>query len=175
MAATGRYYPLGSQKYLMADRSNEPDRSRIQGAAGFDRIHIFTDGAARGNPGPACYAFIVTAGDRIILERAGYIGEATNNIAEYQAVIHALTEARALTAGTVVVSSDSELVVRQITGVYRVRQPHLARLHSEVVRLIGHFDRVTFSSVPRTERHIQAADALCNRCLDERRQRGERR
>jgi len=163
----------------MADRSNEPDRTGIQsttGPAGLDRIHIFTDGAARGNPGPACYAFIVVAGDRIVLERAGYIGEATNNTAEYHAIIQALTEARTLTRGFVVVSSDSELVVRQITGVYRVRQPHLARLHADVVSLIKHFDRVTFSSVPRTERHIQAADALCNRCLDERQQqRGGRR
>jgi ribonuclease HI len=134
-------------------------------------LQIFTDGASRGNPGPSCYAFIFVESGSIVRERAGFLGEATNNTAEYQAVIHALREAAGRGKARISVHSDSELVIRQLTGRYRIRKSHLAALHAEVVALIGRFQEVAFVSVPRDNPFIRHADTLCNRCLDE--SRGE--
>ncbi|EJG08104.1 ribonuclease H [Methanofollis liminatans DSM 4140] len=134
-------------------------------------LEIYTDGASRGNPGHAAYAFIFVRDGRAVLERSGYIGIATNNTAEYRAIIAALAEAAKDTDGPVRVYSDSELVIRQITGAYRVNKEHLRDLKDEVLRLAGRFSSVTFASVRRTEPWIGRADELCNRELDSRRGR----
>jgi len=134
-------------------------------------LAIYTDGASRGNPGHAAYAFLFVRDGRAVLERSGYIGIATNNTAEYRAFIAALTEAARQTTGPVRVYSDSELVVRQLNGVYRVNKEHLRELRDEVLRLAGRFSSVTFSSVRRTDPWIGRADELCNRELDARRGR----
>lgn len=128
---------------------------------------IFTDGASRGNPGPSCYAFIFVESGSIVHERAGFLGVSTNNAAEYQAVIHALREAAGRGDKRVGVHSDSELVIRQLTGRYRIRKSHLAVLHAEVIALIERFQEVAFVSVSREDPFIRHADMLCNRCLDE--------
>jgi ribonuclease HI len=132
---------------------------------GFVRLHI--DGASRGNPGEAGFGVWATDGrgePRASLY--GYLGRATNNVAEYQALLHALRWALAQGAGRIEVCSDSELVVRQLEGRYRVKHPDMLRLHREARELLARFAEVHIRHVPR-ERN-RDADRLANRALDER-------
>ncbi len=131
-----------------------------------DTLTIYTDGASRGNPGAAAWAFVVVRDGSIVESRSGYLGRATNNVAEYHAVINALTEARKHTGGKVIVHSDSELVIRQLTGRYQIRKEHLAALHREVLQRAKAFEAVSFVSVPRENPCIRVADRLCNETLD---------
>ncbi|HZD43857.1 MAG TPA: ribonuclease HI family protein [Methanomicrobiales archaeon] len=133
---------------------------------GEEEIDVYTDGASRGNPGHACSAFILIK-DRVTLEEGvQYLGEVTNNTAEYQAIIHGLDAAARRGGRRLAVHSDSELVIRQINGQYSIRQKHLSELCKEVEMLTRRFDSVRFCSVPRTHPLIQRADFLCNQCLD---------
>jgi len=129
-------------------------------------VTLYTDGASRGNPGDAAWAYVIVREGAIIASNAGYIGTATNNVAEYNAVINGLRAARTFTTERLLVRSDSELVVRQLTGRYRIRKEHLAALASEVQRLVQDFAEVRFESVPREHPYIQVADRLCNEMLD---------
>lgn len=131
-----------------------------------DTITCYTDGASRGNPGPAAYAFLILSGDTILAERSDYIGLTTNNVAEYRGVIAALTMAAEHTRRTVNLYSDSELVIKQINGQYRVRKEHLAGLHKKVLDLVRHFETVHFFTVPRENLYIRKVDDLCNLILD---------
>ncbi len=131
-----------------------------------DTVTLYTDGASRGNPGDAAWAYVIVREGAIIASNAGYIGTATNNVAEYNAVINGLRAARTFTTERLLVRSDSELVVRQLTGRYRIRKEHLATLASEVQRLVQDFAEVRFESVPREHPYIQVADRLCNEMLD---------
>ena len=129
------------------------------------RLHV--DGASRGNPGESGFGVHVT--DEHGAEVAslyGYLGKATNNVAEYQALLHGLRFALARGAARVEVSSDSELLVRQIEGRYRVKNPGLVPLHREAKSLLARFERARVVHVPR-ERNREA-DALANRAVDER-------
>lgn len=144
---------------------------RLSGESGHDTalliLHCYTDGASRGNPGPSAYAYILVDDEGgIILQDSGYLGEGTNNSAEYHAVIESLKAASRYTRGRVVVFSDSELVVRQINGTYRIRKDHLAVLYREVQEAASHFEGVEFKNVPRDHPVIARADLLCNRVLD---------
>ncbi|WP_298670292.1 ribonuclease HI family protein [uncultured Methanofollis sp.] len=132
---------------------------------GFD---IYTDGASRGNPGHAAYAYLFVEGGAVVLEDSGYAGVTTNNTAEYLAITHALEAAAGRTAGDLSVYSDSELVVRQMNGEYRVNKEHLRELKAGVLALVGRFRSVRFVSVRRTNPHIAQADRLCNEELDRR-------
>ncbi len=129
-------------------------------------VTLYTDGASRGNPGDAAWAYVIVRKGAIIASNAGYIGTATNNVAEYNAVINGLRAARTFTTERLLVRSDSELVVRQLTGRYRIRKEHLAALAGEVQRLVQDFAEVRFESVPREHPYIQVADRLCNEMLD---------
>lgn len=129
-------------------------------------IEIYTDGAARGNPGNAAWAFVFVEKGGVAAQDTGFLGIATNNVAEYQAVIRALTTALAKGCRTVALYSDSELVVRQIRGEYRVRKAHLGPLHDQVMALAGEFSTLTFQTVPRSHPCIALADRLCNETLD---------
>ena len=131
-----------------------------------DTVTLYTDGASRGNPGDAAWAYVIVQEGSIAASRSGYIGKATNNVAEYHAVINGLRAARAFTEGRLRVRSDSELVVRQLTGRYRIRKEHLAVLAGEVQQLVRNFAEVRFESVPREHPCIQVADRLCNDVLD---------
>ena len=135
--------------------------------SGNNRFRCFTDGASRGNPGPSAYAFVVCSGENLIHEEGSFLGMATNNIAEYQAVIHCLTWLSGITSGPLEIVSDSELVTRQLTGMYSVKQPHLRELYKDVKRLEHLFPSVTYRSVRRGHPGIQRADELCNMALDE--------
>jgi ribonuclease H / adenosylcobalamin/alpha-ribazole phosphatase len=129
-------------------------------------LTINCDGAARGNPGPAGIGAVVVApGGRVLAEIAEGIGIATNNVAEYRAVIAGLAKAAALHGTRVLLRSDSRLVIEQLTGRWRVKNPTLISLHTEARRLLSSFEIVTLEHVPRElNRH---ADRLANRGVDE--------
>ena len=129
------------------------------------RVVVNCDGAARGNPGPAGAGAVVAAEDGTVLaEVAEGLGETTNNVAEYTAVIRGLEEAKGLGAREVLLRSDSQLLINQLTGRYRVKAPHLQPLHRQVRDLMRSFDRVDLEHVPR-ERNA-AADSLANLGVD---------
>ena len=128
---------------------------------------IFTDGGARGNQGPAAIAFIVLSDKgQVLTSNSRFIGSRTNNQAEYEAVIAALEAAAALHAEEVVCHLDSELVVKQLTGEYTVKNTALRKLWNKVQELNRCFGKVSFVNVPRTNIQIQKVDALVNEALD---------
>ena len=125
------------------------------------------DGGARGNPGPAGIGVVITDPAGRELSRANdYIGVATNNVAEYKALIHGLERARALGASEVEIVNDSELVARQVTGEYRVKNPGLRPLHELAEEALRAFERWSIRPVPRAEN--EDADALVNEAIDAR-------
>jgi ribonuclease HI len=131
-----------------------------------DTLDIHIDGASRGNPGEAGFGVHVTtpAGEPVA-ELYGYLGRATNNVAEYQALLHGLRYALGRGVRRVRVFSDSELVVKQMDGRYRVRHPDMVPLHRTATDLWRQFEEAQLSHV-RRERNREA-DRLANRALDE--------
>jgi ribonuclease HI len=131
------------------------------------RCTVYTDGGARGNPGPAAAGGVILALDGTVLDEVTeYLGVATNNVAEYQALILTLRRTLELGCRRVDVKLDSELVVKQINGDYRVKDQKMIPLHAEVRRLLAQFDDRTVAHVRREEnRH---ADKLVNDVLDAR-------
>jgi ribonuclease HI len=129
------------------------------------KARLSTDGGARGNPGPAAYGYVLEAGDGTILDARGEpIGVATNNVAEYRALIVGL--ARAVEAGVdeLEVVSDSELIIKQMRGEYRVKNEALRALSLEAAGLARQIGRVTYTAVRRE--HNELADRLVNEALD---------
>jgi ribonuclease HI len=128
-------------------------------------LHV--DGGARGNPGPAAIGIVISDADgRLIEEHAEQIGVATNNVAEYRALLRGLERAAALNASEVRIVNDSELVARQLTGDYRVKHDALKPLHAQARDALEAFARWRIQSVPRAQN--ARADALVNRALDDR-------
>jgi ribonuclease HI len=125
-------------------------------------VHI--DGAARGNPGPAACAFVLNRPGEPVVEHAELLGNATNNVAEYTALLAALEKAAELGVKSLRVFSDSELLVKQMNGEYRVKHPDLQNLYAEAQHLIKPFDSVALSHVRREQN--KRADELCNEVLD---------
>lgn len=135
--------------------------------AGPTEVIVHTDGASRGNPGPAAIGVVITDRQgRVLLELGEALERTTNNVAEYTAVIRALERARALGARRVRCLMDSQLVVRQLNGSYKVKHPDMLPLYRRVLELIQEFEEVTFSHVPR-ELNAEA-DRLANAALDSR-------
>ncbi|RZN46234.1 ribonuclease HI family protein [archaeon] len=132
-----------------------------------DDIYVYTDGASRGNPGDSASAYCIVRNDTILYEEASYIGVSTNNVAEYTAVILGLEKAKDFTRGPVVVVSDSQLVIFQLRGTWKVKTPHLRPLHEKVRSQATHFSSVTFTHVRRTDPLITHVDALANKKLDD--------
>ena len=131
-------------------------------------VRLYTDGGARGNPGPAAIGIVVCDGDdRIIKEFPEYIGRATNNQAEYRALIRGLDVASNYTDGAVVCTLDSELVVRQMTGRYRAKNAEMAKLAEQTRRMAGRFKSVDYVNLPRMTGHLANADRQVNAVLDE--------
>ena len=130
------------------------------------RLTVNVDGGARGNPGPAAAAAVVRdpAGE-ILAERSERIGTATNNVAEYEALLLGLELAKELRATEVEVIGDSELIARQVRGEYKVRDPNLQPLHDRVSEALAPFDGWTIRNVPREEN--AEADRLVNEALDD--------
>ena len=133
--------------------------------AGFWRL--FCDGASRGNPGPAgAGAVLYNPRGEVAAQLARYLGETTNNVAEYQALILGLQEAVRLGAKKLQVFADSELLVRQLNGTYRVKAPHLLPLWRLAKNELQKFKAYTISHVPRAENSL--ADDLANQGIDQR-------
>jgi ribonuclease HI len=129
------------------------------------RLVVHVDGGARGNPGPAAAAAVVSTPDGDVLDEAHEVlGVATNNVAEYRGLLLGLERARALGATEVEVVNDSELVAKQVNGVYKVKHPDMRPLHARAAAALAGFDRWTVRSVPRAQN--AAADALVNAALD---------
>ena len=125
-------------------------------------LTIYTDGGSRGNPGKSAFSFVVVKDVKIISEHAEFLGIATNNEAEYNAIIAALTKVKEKSLHII---SDSELVICQLRGEYKTKQPHLQKLKQKVLDIIG--DRkVTFTHSPRENKFISHADWLLNEELD---------
>jgi ribonuclease HI len=130
-----------------------------------ERFRAGFDGGSRGNPGPAAWGVVVLdAAGRAVEGFAGAIGRATNNVAEYRGLLEALAIARARHADDVELLADSELVVKQVRGEYKVRHPDLIPLHAEAVRLIATLRKFKIGHVPREKN--KDADKLVNRALN---------
>ena len=129
------------------------------------KARLFTDGGARGNPGPAAYGFVLEdeAGEQIAAEGKA-IGVATNNVAEYSALIAGLERAAVLGIGELEVRSDSELMVKQMRGEYRIKNEALRHLAAEAARQARRIGEVTYVHVRRA--HNETADRLVNEALD---------
>ncbi len=129
-------------------------------------VKLFSDGACRGNPGPGGAGAVITdEAGRVLWEGKQYLGACTNNIAEYRALILGLEGALSEGYPRLDVFMDSELLARQINGVYKVKNPQLALLMKDVRRLIAQFEHVDVRHVPRC--HNAQADELANRAIDE--------
>jgi ribonuclease HI len=129
------------------------------------KVVVHVDGGARGNPGPAAIGVVVSDADgRLLEEVAEAIGETTNNVAEYRALLRGLERARAHGAAEVEVVGDSELVAKQVNGQYKVKHAGLKPLHAEALHALSAFARWRVRTVPRAQN--AAADALVNAALD---------
>ena len=129
------------------------------------KLLVNVDGGARGNPGPAAIGVVVQdAGGEVLEERGERIGDATNNVAEYRALLLGIERAAALGASELELVGDSELIVRQVKGEYKVKDATLRELHGEVKRALRRFERWSIRHVRRE--HNAAADRLVNEALD---------
>ncbi len=135
----------------------------LRGASG--RVHLYVDGAARGNPGPAAIGWVLVTDDGVLAEGGRRIGETTNNRAEYEALAEGLAVAAEYGFETVRARSDSELVVRQVTGEWDVKNPALRERRVRVREQLAAFEEWSLSHVPREAN--ERADRLANEALDE--------
>ncbi len=133
----------------------------------FERLRVYSDGAARGNPGPAGAGAVLVEPSGQVVDRIGkYLGVQTNNFAEYMGLLLGLRRAKELGVREVEVFADSELMIRQLGGRYQVKSPTLRPLYEEALRLLNTFVRVKLVHVPREMN--AAADEMSNRAIDER-------
>ena len=129
------------------------------------KVVVHVDGGARGNPGPAAAGAVISTPDGEVLDEAATaIGVATNNVAEYRGLLLGLERARALGASEVEVINDSELVAKQVNGIYKVKHPDMKPLHAAALKALEGFERWSIRSVPRAQN--ADADALVNQALD---------
>lgn len=134
-------------------------------AQAVERVVVHVDGGARGNPGPAAIAAVASgAGGETLREESAYIGDTTNNVAEYRALLLGLQVAEELGVREVEVVCDSQLVARQVGGQYRVKHAGLRPLYQEAMAMLGRFDRWAVRDVRREQNH--RADELVNAVLD---------
>ena len=138
---------------------NENNSNKCKG------LKIYTDGAARGNPGPAASAFIFVYKNKILHEGSDFIGKSTNNIAEYKAIINALKLAQKYSNGEIEVYSDSNLAIQQINKKWKINYSHLGKLCEDVHKLVGKYENVEFIHIKRDDKFIAICDWLCNECL----------
>ncbi len=130
------------------------------------KVIVHVDGGARGNPGPAAAAAVVSSpSGEVIDEQAQLLGTATNNVAEYRALLLGLARARELGASEVEVVGDSELIAKQVQGIYKVKHAAMRPLHLEAMAALRGFQRWSIRTVPRAQN--ADADALVNAALDQ--------
>jgi ribonuclease HI len=129
------------------------------------KVLVHVDGGSRGNPGPAAAASVVSSVDGETLDEASeLLGATTNNVAEYRGLLLGLARARALGATEVEVVNDSELIAKQVQGLYKVKHPAMRPLHGEALSALRGFEKWAVRSVPRAQN--AHADALVNAALD---------
>lgn len=132
---------------------------------GLEEAKLFTDGGSRGNPGPAATGVIILdMEDNVVKKSSKYLGETTNNQAEYQALLEGLGLALELGVKKLEVYMDSELIVKQINGIYKIKNVDLKPHYDEIKKLAERFERVSFTHVPRAMNKL--ADEMVNKCLD---------
>jgi ribonuclease HI len=129
------------------------------------KVIVHVDGGARGNPGPAAAASVVSTPEGEVLDEAAeLLGSVTNNVAEYRALLLGLARALALGAGEVEVVNDSELIAKQVRGLYKVKHKDMKPLHAKAMAALREFEKWSIRSVPRAQN--ADADALVNQALD---------
>ena len=137
----------------------------FQATSNGELITLYVDGASRGNPGPAGIGIVLyDGGNRVVQSYGRYIGETTNNVAEYTALLYGLQEAISHQGISLRVRTDSELLARQLQGRYKVKEPHLKVLRDQVLHLIPAFRSFTIDHVPRAKN--KEADRLANQAID---------
>jgi ribonuclease HI len=130
------------------------------------KVIVRVDGGARGNPGPAAAACVISSpAGEVLDERAQLLGSVTNNVAEYRALLLGLAQARELGASEVEVIGDSELIAKQVQGIYKVKHEAMKPLHREALEALKQFERWSIRTVPRAQN--ADADALVNAALDQ--------
>jgi ribonuclease HI len=130
------------------------------------KVIVHVDGGARGNPGPAAAACVISSPEGEVLgEHAQLLGTVTNNVAEYRALLLGLQQARELGANEIEVIGDSELIAKQVNGLYKVKHEAMKPLHREATAALGGFERWSIRTVPRAQN--AHADALVNAALDQ--------
>jgi ribonuclease HI len=156
------HQPIPAPHAARTDGATPPARS----PGTLERVKIYSDGAARGNPGPAGAGAVIVASDGTPVAHLGrFLGEATNNYAEYHGLLLGLNRARELGVSEVQVYADSQLVIRQLGGQYRVRNEGLRPLFDEALRLLRTFRKFELHHIPREKN--TAADEMSNRAIDE--------
>lgn len=132
----------------------------------YEKLIAYSDGGSRGNPGPSASGFVLMdPAQTVIFEGGAYLGITTNNVAEYQAVYLALEKALEFGAQKVDFRLDSLLVVNQLNGIYKIKNPDLAAINARIVEIVHQFDRVSFTHVRREYNRL--ADGMVNKILDE--------
>ena len=130
------------------------------------KLTVYSDGGSRGNPGHAAFAIVVCSGSDIIFEKSEYIGKETNNIAEYRGLIAGIAKAIDLKADEVEFIMDSELVIKQMRGEYKVKSQNLIDIHHDAKSLVSGIKKIKFTHVKRENKMISRADALLNEEMD---------
>lgn len=147
------------------DQLLDAPQNSAEPAGSVTKAKLFTDGGSRGNPGPSALGYVILDTDDNIIKKEGiYLGVTTNNQAEYQGLKSGLENALALGIKDLDVFMDSQLVVNQVNGQWKVKNGELQPINTEIKALIPKFERVTFSYVPRAMNQI--ADGMVNECLD---------
>jgi ribonuclease HI len=145
---------INSYIIVFKNRKNDKEKKEFAGMA----VVVQFDGACFGNPGPMGIGVVVAKDGRAVKTVSEGIGHGTNNIAEYSAVIRCLKEAKKITAGDIVVEGDSELIIKQLKGSYKVKNEKLQELYEEVKKLEKAFSKVKYSWIPRERNYL--ADEL---------------
>ena len=157
----------GAAKQLGATDAEPKPTLRATSPGQVRRVRVSSDGAARGNPGPAgAGAVVLDENGRVLAKLGRFLGKQTNNVAEYEGLLLGLRKARTLGAREVEVQADSQLLIRQLQGSYAVKNEVLKRLHAEALALLRAFDKYELLHVPREENAL--ADEMSNRAIDER-------
>lgn len=128
-------------------------------------LNIYIDGASKGNPGPGGIGIVICRNGTTIKNISSFIGNTTNNVAEYTALIYALEEAFILKAESIKINTDSQLLYRQLKKLYKVKSPNILGLYNRALRLLSAFKEVTFKNIPREEN--KGADRLATRAVKE--------
>jgi ribonuclease HI len=145
----------------------EGSEAEEEQAPSYIRLRLYSDGAARGNPGPAGAGAVLVEPSGQVVDRLGkFLGHQTNNYAEYQGLLLGLRRARELGVREVEVFADSELMIRQLGGRYQVKSPSLRPLYEEALKVLNEFERVKLVHVPREMN--RAADEMSNKAIEER-------